>query len=111
MLWSCLKNLLAVESSFSNIHLRRRRRRRRRLNRRRRRSVKLAIGDVLIGISQMDWDDPSIRELLEFWQKDNKEHMTVIVYVVPYHYYAAITKFDMAIYYIITKLLLLMLLC
>ena len=44
-------------------------------------------GDVVIGISQMDWDSPSIRELLEFWQKDNKEHMTVVVYVVPYHCY------------------------
>jgi len=45
-------------------------------------------GDVVFGISTMDWEEKKIRELLEHWQNTNeKDEMTVVVYVVPYHCY------------------------
>ena len=45
-------------------------------------------GDVVVGISKMDWGNESIRKLLEYWQNENGEDkMTVVVYVVPYHCY------------------------
>jgi len=45
-------------------------------------------GDVVVGISKMDWEDESIREFLEYWNNENGENeMTVVVYKVPYHCY------------------------
>ncbi len=45
-------------------------------------------GDVVVGISRMDWEKREIREFLEYWKNtDNKDEMTVVVYVVPYHCY------------------------
>eukprot|EP00536_Pseudo-nitzschia_multiseries_P016058 jgi/Psemu1/247285/estExt_Genewise1.C_10120001 len=45
-------------------------------------------GDVVFGISKVDWDDKNIRKILEYWaNSDGKDEMTVVVYVVPYHCY------------------------
>ena len=46
-------------------------------------------GDIVVGISSMDWKDKSIRKFLEYWKNDenDKNKMTVVVYVVPYHCY------------------------
>mmetsp|Transcript_9572 Transcript_9572/g.28581 ORF Transcript_9572/g.28581 Transcript_9572/m.28581 type:complete len:526 (-) Transcript_9572:222-1799(-) len=45
-------------------------------------------GDVVFGISKMDWENKDIRELLEYWDNSTEEdEMTVVVYVVPYHCY------------------------
>ena len=45
-------------------------------------------GDVVVGISKMDWENKQIREFLEHWKNEAEEdEMTVIVYVVPYHCY------------------------
>jgi hypothetical protein len=46
-------------------------------------------GDVVVGISRMDWENESIRGMLEYWKNENgeKNEMTVVVYVVPYHCY------------------------
>lgn len=45
-------------------------------------------GDVVVGVSKMDWAKPSIREFLEYWKNEaGKNEMTVVVYVVPYHCY------------------------
>jgi len=45
-------------------------------------------GDVVVGISSMDWDQKDIREILEYWNgKDDEKSMNIIVYVVPYHCY------------------------
>jgi len=45
-------------------------------------------GDVVVGLSKMDWEKQEIRELLEYWKNESLENeMTVVVYVVPYHCY------------------------
>ena len=46
-------------------------------------------GDVVVGISRMDWEKKSIQTMLEYWNNENgeKDEMTVVVYVVPYHCY------------------------
>ena len=45
-------------------------------------------GDVVVGISRMDWEKKEIRDFLEYWKnEDGKDEMTVVVYVVPYHCY------------------------
>ena len=60
-------------------------------------------GDVVVGISIMDWEQKDIREILEYWNNnssnlnsnsnngDNDDEksigMNIIVYVVPYHCY------------------------
>ncbi|VEU41447.1 unnamed protein product [Pseudo-nitzschia multistriata] len=45
-------------------------------------------GDVVFGISKMDWENKEVRKFLEHWQNAaGKDEMTVVVYVVPYHCY------------------------
>jgi hypothetical protein len=46
-------------------------------------------GDVVVGISRMDWEKKAIRTMLEYWKNENGENdeMTVVVYVIPYHCY------------------------
>jgi len=44
-------------------------------------------GDVVVGISSMDYEEETIRELTEYWEEDDESEMRVIVYVVKYHCY------------------------
>jgi len=45
-------------------------------------------GDVVVGISGMDWNNKQTRDLLEYWKNESgADEMTVVVYVVPYHCY------------------------
>lgn len=52
-------------------------------------------GDVVVGVSTMDWKDKQIRDFLEYWKNDDNndeapssnDKMRVIVYIVKYHCY------------------------
>lgn len=45
-------------------------------------------GDVVVGVSNLDWKKTGIREFLEYWNNQfGEDEMTVIVYVIPYHCY------------------------